>query len=143
MIELKELDHFGIEVSDLDRARRFYCEVLGAKFLRPMGPAAEPDGLLLRCGTRNFALHRNSAAAHDGRAKLAEPRGKAHLAFRVTTADFETAIAQFGRLDIPFTGPIDWGDHTCLYFLDPDGNLLELTNRWTKGLSWLMARLRR
>jgi extradiol dioxygenase family protein len=22
--------------------------------------------------------------------------------------------------------PIDWGDHECLYFLDPDGNLLEL-----------------
>jgi hypothetical protein len=22
--------------------------------------------------------------------------------------------------------PIDWGDHDCLYFLDVDGNLLEV-----------------
>jgi extradiol dioxygenase family protein len=27
---------------------------------------------------------------------------------------------------VPFHAAIDWGDHECLYFLDPDGNLLEL-----------------
>ena len=24
--------------------------------------------------------------------------------------------------------PIDWGDHDCMYFLDLDGNLLEIVS---------------
>jgi len=32
----------------------------------------------------------------------------------------------FAKRGVPHHAPIDWGDHDCLYFVDPDGNLLEL-----------------
>jgi len=35
-------------------------------------------------------------------------------------------VGFFGERGIPHHAPIDWGDHECVYFLDPDGNLLEL-----------------
>lgn len=142
MIQLKELDHFGIDVSDLDQARRFYCDVLGLRFLKHMGPAHEPDGILLQCGSRNFALHLNPRPHPDPRETLEDPLGKGHLAFKVSPADFETALENFAANDIPTHGPVDWGGHLCLYFCDPDGNLLELINLWKPGLSWLGSRLR-
>lgn len=61
-----------------------------------------------------------------GRAEVAHPLGKAHHAFEVAWADLERALALFRERGIPHHTPIDWGDHHCLYFLDPDGNLLEL-----------------
>ena len=124
MIRLREMDHFGIEVTDLEQARRFYCELLGMRFLQNLGA----DGLLLRCGERNVALHLNPALAPPDRSRIENPLGKAHHAFKVSPADFETALARFGAQGIPTHGPVDWGDHDCLYFLDPDGNLLELIN---------------
>jgi catechol 2,3-dioxygenase-like lactoylglutathione lyase family enzyme len=142
MIQLKELDHFGIDVSDLDRSRHFYCDVLGLKMIKLVGPPDDPEGLLLQCGTRNFALHLNPESRRDGEAIIENPRGKAHLAFKVSKDDFEKARTQFERLNIPTKGPVDWGGHLCLYFLDPDGNLLELINLWKPGLSWFGSRLR-
>jgi catechol-2,3-dioxygenase len=122
MIRLQELDHFGIEVRDLTRARHFYCDVLGLTFQRELGA----DGLLLRCGNRSIALHRSPGRESSPSSILDDPLGKAHHAFRVSAEDFARARADFARSGIPTHGPIDWGDHDCLYFLDPDGNLLEL-----------------
>ena len=122
MIRLTELDHFGIEVSDLARARRFYCDVLGIEFLQDLGK----DGLLLRCGGRSIALHLNRDLRPAPSGVIHNPLGRAHHAFKVTGRDFKRALDGFAREGIPCHGPVDWGDHDCLYFLDPDGNLLEL-----------------
>ena len=48
--------------------------------------------------------------------------GKSHHAFEVGWDDLKAAETLF-----------DWGDHDCLYFLDPDGNLLELVGYRPKG----------
>jgi len=122
MIRLTELDHFGIEVSDLTRARRFYCDVLGIEFLQDLGK----DGLLLRCGERRIALHLNRNLRPGSLGVIHNPLGRAHHAFKVSGRDFKRALDGFAREGIPCHGPVDWGDHDCLYFLDPDGNLLEL-----------------
>jgi catechol 2,3-dioxygenase-like lactoylglutathione lyase family enzyme len=122
MIQLQELDHFGIEVSDLNRARAFYVDFLGMEFLQSLGP----DGLLLRCGSRNVALHRKPGLPPPSPDRVADPLGKAHHAFKVSGDDFKLAIEGFAERGIPHHGPVDWGDHDCLYFLDPDGNLLEI-----------------
>lgn len=137
MIELKQLDHLGVDVGDLERARHFYCDLLGLEFLKPMGAEDDPEGLLLRCGSRNFALHRNPKAPVRSREIIEDPTGRAHLAFKVSRADFERARAEFPGKGIPTKGPIEWGGHRCLYFLDPDGNLLELVELWRPGLSRL------
>jgi catechol 2,3-dioxygenase-like lactoylglutathione lyase family enzyme len=125
-MQVQQLDHFGLEVSDLQRAQRFYVEVLG------MAPVARfGDLVLLRCGAQNVALHevRREPLTSGARAELiGHPLSRAHHAFLVTREDFSAAGASFAQAGVESSAPIDWGDHDCVYFLDPDGNLLELVS---------------
>lgn len=123
-MKLLRLDHFGIEVAELARAQRFYTGVLGLGVAANLG-----DQVLLECGGQNLALFEvpRSAMTPQARAALiAHPLGRGHHAFRVSADDFAVAKQRLAAAGVETAQPIDWGDHDCLYFLDPDGNLLEL-----------------
>ena len=125
-MKLDRLDHFGIEVGDLVRAERFYVDVLGLGVVTRLG-----DQVLLDCGGQNLALFqvmRPPLAATERKARIARPLGRGHHAFRVSRPDFATAKARLAEAGVESAQPIDWGDHYCLYFLDPDGNLLEIVS---------------
>ncbi len=125
-LTLERLDHFGIEVTELERAEHFYREVLGLKVVTHLS-----DQLLLDCGGQNLALFevkRPPLKPDARRRKIDHPLGKGHHAFRVSRADFAAAIEYLTKAGVETAKPIDWGDHDCLYFLDPDGNLLELVS---------------
>jgi len=117
-----ELDHFGIDVSDLGRAERFYTEMLGLEVSRRFGQ----HQVLLRCGSLMLALFARADLPPRKTDRIDNPLGKAHHAFKVAWDDFLAMRSRFEAHDVPTHGPIDWGDHDCLYFLDPDGNLLEI-----------------
>jgi len=121
VIRVKRLDHFGVDVSDLDRAERFYVEVLGMSVELRL-----PDQRLLRHGDGNCALFLAPDRVPGGLELIENPLGKSHHAFEVAWTDLERARRLFVERGISHHAPIDWGDHECLYFLDPDGNLLEL-----------------
>jgi catechol 2,3-dioxygenase-like lactoylglutathione lyase family enzyme len=124
-MKLQRLDHFGLEVTDLERAERFYTEVLGLTVVTRMG-----DQVLLECGGQNlalFAVARAPLAPAERAARIASPLGKGHHAFLVSNADFSLARERLAAAGVETASrPIDWGDHDCLYFLDVDGNLLEV-----------------
>jgi len=125
-VKLERLDHFGIEVSDLARAERFYTEVLGLSVVTHLG-----DQVLLDCGGQNLALFgvtRPPMPPAERQARISHPLGKGHHAFRVSRADFAAARERLAEAGVETARPIDWGDHDCLYFLDPDGNLLEIVS---------------
>jgi catechol 2,3-dioxygenase-like lactoylglutathione lyase family enzyme len=125
-MKLERLDHFGIDVRDLKRAERFYVDVLGLDLVARFG-----DQVLLRCGEQNLALFRTDAremTTSERAERIAQPLGKSHHAFRVNRADFEAAPERLARAGVECGTTIDWGDHDCRYFLDPDGNLLEMVN---------------
>jgi catechol 2,3-dioxygenase-like lactoylglutathione lyase family enzyme len=125
-MKLERVDHFGIEVADLARAERFYSEVLGLAVVAHLG-----DQTLLQCGDQNLALFQVTRAplsAGERRDRIKHPLGRGHHAFRVSRADFDTARARLTEAVVECATPIDWGDHDCLYFLDPDGNLLEVVS---------------
>ncbi len=125
-LTLERLDHFGIEVTELRRAERFYTEVLGLKVVTHLG-----DQVLLDCGGQNLALFevkRLPLEPGERRKKIDHPLGKGHHAFRVSRDDFAAAIERLTKAGVETAKPIDWGDHDCLYFLDPDGNLLEVVS---------------
>ena len=125
-MKLEKLDHFGIEVSDLARAECFYTEVLGLSVGTHLG-----DQVLLDCGGQNLALFhvaRAPMSPAERQARISHPLGKGHHAFRVSRADFAAARERLTEAGVESARPIDWGDHDCVYFLDPDGNLLEIVS---------------
>ena len=121
-MRLLELDHFGLDVADLDRAERFYTEVLGLAVAQRFGH----HQVLLRCGRQMLALFERTDLPPRVTDRIENPLGKGHHAFKISLADLGTVQEVFQARGVPTYGPIDWGDHDCLYFLDPDGNLLEV-----------------
>jgi len=125
-MKLERLDHFGIEVADLARAERFYTGVLGLEVVNRFG-----DQVLLECGGQNLALFEVAHTQLDEAARkslIAHPLGRGHHAFKVNASDFAGARDRLAAAGVESAAPIDWGDHDCIYFLDPDGNLLEMVS---------------
>ena len=125
-MKLERLDHFGIEVAELPRAERFYTGVLGLSVVARFG-----DQVLLDCGGQNLALFEVPRAALDASARnsiISHPLGRGHHAFKVSRDDFTGARERLAQAGVESAAPIDWGDHDCIYFLDPDGNLLEMVS---------------
>ncbi len=123
-MKLLKLDHFGIEVRELARAERFYTEVLGLSVVARFG-----HQVLMDCGGQNLALFevpRPELTRAERDRIIGNPLGKGHHAFKVGRDDYLSAAESLAAAGVETHQPIDWGDHDCVYFLDPDGNLLEL-----------------
>jgi catechol 2,3-dioxygenase-like lactoylglutathione lyase family enzyme len=120
-MQVRRLDHFGVDVADLSRAERFYTDVLGMTVRMRLD-----DQVLLSYGSGSCALFFKPDREPGGLEQVKSPLGKSHHAFEVSWDDYQSAQGLFAERRIPHHAPIDWGDHECLYFLDPDGNLLEL-----------------
>ena len=120
-MRVRRLDHFGVDVADLARAERFYTSVLGMTVRMRLD-----DQVLLSYGEGSCALFLKPDRASGGLEQIKNPLGKSHHAFEVSWDEYLSAQGFFAAHEIPHHAPIDWGDHECLYFLDPDGNLLEL-----------------
>ena len=125
-MKLERLDHFGVDVADLGRAEEFYTRVLGLTVVARFG-----DQVLMQCGDQNLAIFRVSRPTLDPAERaerIAHPLGRGHHAFRVSREDFARARDELAAAGVESAQPIDWGDHDCIYFLDPDGNLLEIVS---------------
>ena len=109
-MRLERLDHFGIEVSDRERAERFYTGVLGLSVVARFG-----DQTLLDCGGQNLALFvvpRPPIDAAERNRRISNPLGKGHFAFNVNRFDFETAKEEFTAAGDPFRLDFGWQNGT-------------------------------
>jgi catechol 2,3-dioxygenase-like lactoylglutathione lyase family enzyme len=125
-----ELDHAVIAVSDWERSRKFYAEVLGAE------PVVFESGRhALRIGSIQLNVHlpddlpRNSESASN-LAQVPVRPGGSDLCFRWTGTAAEAA-QHLARHHVevelgPIQRPGALGLGLSVYFRDPDGSLLEL-----------------
>ena len=120
-MRLRRLDHLAVFVSDLDGAERFYTDVLGMRLVGRLG-----DMTLVECGGTNIGLIRRPDRAPRDPSIIEDPLARAHHAFLVDEEELDDARRTLEEAGAPTHGPVDWGDHRCFYFLDPDGNLLEI-----------------
>ncbi len=120
-MRLSRVDHFALYVADLGAAEAFYTGVLGLRLVERLG-----DMTLVECGGTNIGLVRRPELAPRDRAAIHDPLARAHHAFLVEAGALQEARDRLEAAGTPTHGPVSWGDHDCLYFLDPDGNLLEL-----------------
>ena len=118
-MKLAGLDHVALTASDLDRAAKWYVEVLG--FERMHAGVWGDVPTFVGIGGTGIALFPKRRG--DG-GDIDDCIG--HVAFRATGAEFLTAQGELKARNIPF----DFEDHEIshsIYFRDPDGNRLEIT----------------
>ena len=127
------LQHVGLVVSDLDRSRRFYAAALGLEEV-PRPPNFTFAGAWFRFGDNELHLLAESdttGGAGQPDAGAGAERGLTHhVAFEVD--DLDAACARLADAGVSLTGgPMPRGDgFTQVFFLDPDGYVLELF-QWT------------
>ena len=122
------IHHLRLTVSDVDRSRAFYTEVVGFQFVMDL-----PSGVFLSNGAVGLGLGPSSdpsrAPAND---QFDEARiGLDHLSFSVASRDeLERARQLLDERGMPHGEITDLGDAFGMYILafrDPDNIQLELT----------------
>lgn len=126
-MQLSAPDYVVLVVADLDRAVRFYADVLGLPLGHRSGPYAQ-----FSTGVTRISLYERTAMATTlGVERLDAPAPGApgfELGFKV--ADIGAAYDELVAAGAdPVTPPRDrpWGQRTA-YVRDPDGHLIELVD---------------
>jgi catechol-2,3-dioxygenase len=114
-----------LEVSDLERARRFYRDVLG--FEETLYGEGRDD----RC----WYLIGSSArlGLWTPQVGLAGGRGGAHVhfAFHLGREELDPLLERVQGTGVDIEGPIQLGADRAFYVTDPDGNVVEF---WTQDM---------
>ena len=136
-LRLDSLSHFTLPVHDLDRSEFFYTEILGATFVHRSDPDRVARGLShapqvhVRWGPIDISLF------HQRYGEPTIDQAHPHHAFTTKPQMVDTWVDHFASWGIPSVvvcrqhgrrAEIKMGDPCTieLYFLDPDGNPLEL-----------------
>jgi len=121
VFRIKHLDHVVLYVADLDRAIRFYCDVLGCTLERRV---TEIDLVQLRAGASMIDLLPAKAGSGAG------GRNMDHLALRIEPFDKPSLRAHLKQHGVEAGEVVSRygaeGDGPSLYIKDPDGNTVEL-----------------
>jgi len=121
---MEGLSHVGLKTTDVDRAERFYAELLGGEVVRRR---TEPDRRIWML-VRGVRLEIAEVAPWPA---MTEDQRRALPAISFLTSPQETdAIAQrLRQAGVPHRGPVlkATGSSVGVYFGDPDGNPFSLS----------------
>jgi len=121
MLKTHGVLHFSLPVTDLDRSRKFYEQLLGMKVIEQ-----SPRMVFLQTGDDYLILAKGNEPLKFDSSKSTP----VHHAFKVKLEDFEPAIHFLRKNGVEVFNIEDrnqgvfWGPQA--YFLDPDGNKLEI-----------------
>ncbi len=139
------IGHVHLKVADLERALRFYRDVLGFEVTQQMGQSAA----FLSAGGYHHHIGLNTWESQGGAAPAAGTTGLYHLAVVYPTrAELGDALRRLIAADVPLDGAADHGVSEALYLRDPDGNGVELywdkpRQEWPRGKDGELAMVTR
>lgn len=119
------IDHVAISVKDLDKSLEFYTKVLGLTVTKReySKPGIE---YFLDCGSSLVGLIQGKET--DGAHPLKdEGIGGNHVSFRVTPREFDGVVEELKKQNVTITFLKKREKSWSVYFLDVDGNKLEIT----------------
>jgi catechol 2,3-dioxygenase-like lactoylglutathione lyase family enzyme len=125
MISIDRIDHIVLTVFDLDRTIDFYARVLG---MEPVTFAGGRRGLSF--GRQKFNLHQ---AGREFEPKALKPAPGAIDLCLITLTPLADVVEELKSQGVAIIeGPVDKtgaiGAIKSVYFRDPDGNLIEVSN---------------
>ena len=121
MLNTQGMMHFGLAVTDLDRSRKFYEGVLNLKVVEQ-----SPRMVFLQTGDDYLILAKGDEPLKYDTNKSTP----VHHAFKVKPDEFQSSIDHLRQHGVEVFNIEDrntgvfWGPQA--YFLDPDGNKLEI-----------------
>ncbi|HYQ95932.1 MAG TPA: VOC family protein [Candidatus Eisenbacteria bacterium] len=117
-----DIGHVHLRVADLDRAIRFYRDVLGFELKSRM-----PGAAFLAAGNYHHHIGLNTWESRGGSPPPRGTTGLYHFAIRYPTRrTLADALRRLADAGIKLDGASDHGVSEALYLHDPDGNGLEL-----------------
>ncbi|GAA4430526.1 VOC family protein [Acidovorax lacteus] len=124
-MHIDHLDHLVLTVADVDASCDFYARVLG---MTPITFGAQRRALAF--GAQKINLHPHGRE-FEPKAHRPTP-GSADLCF-ITSTPIEAVLAHLQTCGVPvLEGPVPrtgaTGPILSVYFRDPDGNLIEVSN---------------
>ncbi|GHO71877.1 virulence protein [Ktedonobacter sp. SOSP1-52] len=124
-MQVDSLDHLVLTVQDIEATCQFYSNVLGMRVI-----TFAEGRKALQFGSQKINLHPKGKEI-DPKAQFPTP-GSADLCF-LTSIPLEQVIVHLEAWNVPLLlGPVERTGATksliSLYFRDPDGNLLEISN---------------
>ena len=114
-----------IAVSDIERARDFYGETLG---LEPEG-GAEEDMLTFRTGDTRLIVYKSEFAGTNKANAVVWNGGDDFDAIAGQLKERGARFEEYPDLGMDISGGVHRsGDFKGVWFKDPDGNILQITN---------------
>lgn len=128
-LEISQLDHVVLRVTDLERSIRWYTDVLGCEVARRVDPIGFAQ---MRIGRSmiDLAAYDGKVGAERGGPPVAAGPNLHHFCLKIERFDEAALVAYFtDKGVVPFDickrfGAEGYGP--CLYIEDPDGNWIEL-----------------
>ncbi|MFD1674545.1 VOC family protein [Alicyclobacillus fodiniaquatilis] len=122
MIQAEFVQHVSIPVTDLEKAKAFYRDVLGLAEIER--PAFDFPGAWFAIGSQQLHLIVHTPAK-TLRGTTALDTRDGHFAIRIK--DYDAAVKHFEASQVTFVAnpnnKTDWGQ---IFLTDPDGNVIEL-----------------
>ncbi len=117
------IGHVHLKVADIERALRFYCEVLGFEVQQRW----EDQAAFVSAGGYHHHIGLNTWESRGGSPPPPGTTGLYHVAIRYPTRPLlADALRRVLAAGIRLDGAADHGVSEALYLRDPDGNGVEL-----------------
>lgn len=117
------IGHVHLKVADLNRALKFYCDLLGFEVTTTYGQ----DAAFISAGGYHHHIGLNTWYSKNGSPPPATSTGLFHTAILYPTRkDLATIFRRLLDANYPISGASDHGVSAALYLSDPDKNGVEL-----------------
>jgi catechol 2,3-dioxygenase len=118
-----DIGHVHLKVADIDRALRFYCDVLGFELQQRW----QDEAAFVSAGGYHHHIGLNTWQSRGGPPPPPGTTGLFHIAIRYPTRELlADALRRVLEGGIRLDGASDHGVSEALYLRDPDGNGVEL-----------------